>query len=198
MIKTQMGFWLPVMIVFVVVVSLIHHYLKGKRYRTWIYRIMFFAYCLSVLWVVLLSRHVQETRCVFGIPFSSYMKAHRDYIINCSVIPEESTAIIEKIRALFYSYNWIVLNVLLFVPYGFIVTKAFPANNKLLLLSYGLIGSTIIELMQLIFKLGCFDVDDIIHNAIGICIGYALALMLLRENMNGTTARENKNVNKSK
>ena len=120
MIKTQMGFWLPVMIVFVVVVSLIHHYLKGKRYKTWFYRIMFFAYCLAVLRVVLLSRHVQETRCVFGIPFSSYMKAHRDYIINCSVIPEESTAVIEKIRALFYSYNWTVLNILLFVPYGFL------------------------------------------------------------------------------
>ena len=67
-----------------------------------------------------------------------------------------------------------ILNVLLFVPVGFLAGCGFPGMTlkKVLLLGAGL--SIFIELLQLIFKKGFCETDDVIHNVVGCLIGYAL------------------------
>lgn len=69
-----------------------------------------------------------------------------------------------------------LLNVAMFVPFGYLV----PATNPRYLRKWsfammgGLIVSTVIEGCQMLFCLGQSDVDDIIANTLGAVIGYAL------------------------
>ena len=51
-------------------------------------------------------------------------------------------------------------NVIGFLPFGFFL----PA------LGFGL--SLLVESIQLVFKVGCFDVDDLILNTLGVLLGY--------------------------
>lgn len=67
----------------------------------------------------------------------------------------------------------IVGNVLAFSPFGFVLPIISPINGKffkVVLLSLEL--AIIIECVQLVFKVGIFDVDDIFMNTIGAVIGY--------------------------
>lgn len=69
----------------------------------------------------------------------------------------------------------IIGNVAAFLPYGFflpILSEKFRHTFKVFLLSFSL--SLTVELMQLIFKVGCFDVDDLLLNTIGGVIGYGI------------------------
>lgn len=83
--------------------------------------------------------------------------------------------------------NWnkeIVENILLFVPYSFLFLQAFtpihPWKSSILLT---VITTVFIEISQLLFWLGFFQVADIIHNIIGGIIGIALwrVTIMLRE-----------------
>lgn len=64
-------------------------------------------------------------------------------------------------------------NVLGFVPFGFFV----PILNKRLRKSIvitvlGFLMSLTVELIQLVTKVGCFDVDDLLLNTLGAFFGY--------------------------
>lgn len=74
----------------------------------------------------------------------------------------------------------VVGNVVVFIPYGcglpllFERLSSFP---RTVILSFA--TSLLAETMQLILRVGCFDVDDLLLNTIGGCIGY-LAYLLIR------------------
>lgn len=75
------------------------------------------------------------------------------------------------------NYNQIaeaILNVLLFMPLGFLAGAAI--RRKRLLKAVGLCCgiSVTIELLQLITKRGVCNIDDVIHNTLGCIIGYGL------------------------
>ena len=67
-----------------------------------------------------------------------------------------------------------ILNILLFVPIGFLAGCGLREMTfkKALLLGGGL--SVFIELLQFIFKKGFCETDDVIHNVLGCLIGYGL------------------------
>lgn len=67
-----------------------------------------------------------------------------------------------------------ILNVVLFVPVGFLLRCGFMGMTwkQALLTGCGL--SVAIELLQLVFKKGFCETDDIIHNVVGCLIGYGL------------------------
>lgn len=82
--------------------------------------------------------------------------------------------------------NWmslegIILNILLFVPFGYLLPliwhKADPWWRILLL---GFLASLIIELLQLVTRLGYADVDDLINNTLGAMIGWYCYRWLLK------------------
>lgn len=66
------------------------------------------------------------------------------------------------------------LNVLLFVPVGFLAGCGLRGMTlkKVLLLGGGL--SVFIELLQFLFNKGFCETDDVIHNVLGSVIGYGL------------------------
>ena len=69
------------------------------------------------------------------------------------------------------------LNVMLFVPLGFLVPSCLSAKirwtwMKVILLGLG--SSLAIETTQLITHLGWFDTSDLMHNTLGTVLGYGL------------------------
>ena len=62
-----------------------------------------------------------------------------------------------------------------FVPFGLflpILVKRVQSLGKTLLLGFDF--SLLVEIVQLFSKVGSFDVDDVILNTLGVCIGYVL------------------------
>ena len=67
-----------------------------------------------------------------------------------------------------------ILNVLLFVPVGFLAGYGVRGMTLKRVLLFGGGLSVFIELLQFIFKKGFCETDDVIHNLVGCIIGYAL------------------------
>ena len=68
----------------------------------------------------------------------------------------------------------IIMNVIMLVPLGFLIP--FFIEKKPII--FGAVCSLIIELVQLVTKRGYFEIDDIIHNTIGITIGFVCYKLL--------------------
>lgn len=75
-------------------------------------------------------------------------------------------------------YTNIVGNVIAFVPYGFllpIVTHRMRSGFVIVMSGFAL--SLTVELIQLVTKVGSFDVDDLLLNTLGALLGYLLFLI---------------------
>ncbi len=81
-----------------------------------------------------------------------------------------------------YGFKSMVLNifgnVFFFTPLGFFVPALYTFKNKgLWTFVISLMTTLSVEIIQLITKIGSFDVDDIILNTFGAVIGYYLYLV---------------------
>ena len=70
------------------------------------------------------------------------------------------------------SLKGMLLNILLFVPFGYLLPSLFPSKRWWQVILLGLVFSLTIELLQLITRLGYADVDDLINNTLGAAIGF--------------------------
>lgn len=95
-------------------------------------------YIFSILWVTLFSREPMTVRIFRGLFWEARM-----------------------------GYWWdIVLNILLFIPLGFLLgDKGWKA------ILYGFLLSAFIELIQYIAVLGYCEADDVLNNTIGAIVG---------------------------
>ena len=66
-----------------------------------------------------------------------------------------------------------ILNVVLFMPIGFLAGAALKKKHILNALIIGVGLSLFIEVIQLISKRGICNIDDVIHNTLGCAIGFA-------------------------
>lgn len=178
MIKTQASIYTLAIIVFEACIYFFEKYVRNKFQRQKCYRLAFGIYCVAVLWITLLSREPQTEKIAFLQPLRSYFSAYQAYLDNVRAATKGGiTSTLERIRCFLYGYNWLILNALLFIPYGILATMAFSKKRKALFF-YGILGSATIELTQYVFKLGCLDVDDLIQNVMGIGIGYLVTYSL--------------------
>ena len=65
----------------------------------------------------------------------------------------------------------IALNILLFIPLGFLIGRKQA-------IAIGLLLSAGIELTQFVFRLGVCELDDVLNNTIGASVGYLMATLL--------------------
>lgn len=73
----------------------------------------------------------------------------------------------------FAFYTNIFGNVLGFLPFGLMLPLIAPKmDNVFLTVLSGFLLSLGVEVIQLITKVGCFDVDDLILNTLGAFLGY--------------------------
>ncbi len=85
---------------------------------------------------------------------------------------------------LFWSYSveggtWEnLLNVVLFIPVGFLLYQSFKKIQLWAIVFAGFIFSVSIELMQLGFRKGFCEVDDVVHNTFGCIVGLCLSWLL--------------------
>jgi glycopeptide antibiotics resistance protein len=124
---------------------------------------VFAAYIIAVLYVTLFSRVVaDEGQGINLIPF------HFAYwIIRYATGP--------AYLGVFNPILGVYLNILLFVPFGYLIKVIKPATKtwKIVLAGFGF--SIGIECIQLIAKLGMFETDDLMTNTVGTYIGSRIA-----------------------
>ena len=68
-------------------------------------------------------------------------------------------------------------NILIFIPFGFFMPVACVRRNILATTIEAFFLSFAIEVIQLVTKVGCFDVDDLLLNTLGGVIGYIIFLI---------------------
>lgn len=70
---------------------------------------------------------------------------------------------------------YVVENVLLFIPYGFVCSWAFPwARNFFVCMLFGAATSVLVECLQLVTGRGFFQIDDILTNILGTIVGFLI------------------------
>lgn len=76
-------------------------------------------------------------------------------------------------------------NIIMLMPYGLLFPIAVRSRsvrrpNALFTILTGFGCSATIEVLQLLFKRGLFEFDDMIHNTLGVIIGYGLYFAVFR------------------
>ena len=70
-------------------------------------------------------------------------------------------------------------NMIAFLPWGILLPLVSEKARSFQVTIFGAF-STAIELMQLIFKCGLCEIDDILNNTLGACIGYGIIMIIGR------------------
>ncbi len=141
-----------------------------KRIQKTIYMILFVAYLILLFYLLFFSEKMGRTDAV------------EEYRYNLVLFREIKRfySVIDTQPKLF----WLNIpgNVLAFMPFGFLIPRLREKRTNVFLAGlFSLELSFLVELLQLIFKLGCFDVDDLLLNTVGGILGYLLYLVFRRE-----------------
>ena len=69
-------------------------------------------------------------------------------------------------------------NMVVFVPFGFILPEVWDQLNHWYTITFmGFLFSLFVETTQLVSRVGCFDVDDLLLNTVGALVGYCVFVM---------------------
>ena len=148
--------------------------LSPERFRS-VMRLLLPAYLLLNLYFTILMREPSKDRLVTLVPLRSYFAVLGWDIQTFSAVGQLlHGAWEEPIAFAFEPLIGIVQNLILFMPFGFLLYAVTdqPRTARILLFSFLL--SLAIELCQLFFRLGWFEVDDILHNVLGTYLGICL------------------------
>lgn len=64
-------------------------------------------------------------------------------------------------------------NVVAFMPFGFFLPILWPKSGRFLFVTFwSMMFSLVVETIQLVYKVGTFDVDDLFLNTLGGILGY--------------------------
>lgn len=72
----------------------------------------------------------------------------------------------------------IVGNIIFLIPLGLLLPKVFNRITQQHIFLMALFFCLLIELIQAYFKIGIFDIDDVLLNVLGVMVGYWLAVYL--------------------
>lgn len=134
-------------------------------------RILFVLYLVLALYIMFFSESLDREMI------------SDNYRYNLTLFKE-----IERFWSMRTTYGWHVTiinlagNVICFMPFGFLlptISRRKIFKNVIIVTMFAMLFSVFIETMQLLGKVGAFDVDDIFLNTIGGLLGYA-ALRITR------------------
>ena len=110
----------------------------------------------------------------FSEGYGRVAEAEREYRYNLVPFVEiRRFWIYREQLGVFALFTNLIGNVLGFIPYGFIlpvIHNGLRSGFLIILSGFGL--SLCVETIQLVTKVGCFDVDDLILNTLGAALGY--------------------------
>lgn len=163
-----MPMYIPTALSFVAIIgiALIESIVKNKKLLTAIEFVIFLLALIFVIYVTIIHRNHSESVKISIVPFYSFVMAKDEIEV----------------------YRLILFNVLMFVPFG--LTLPFllhrQKHNIILSLLFTFLISLSIELIQLIFHLGTFEIDDLIFNTLGSLsgmLGYYMYLLIMKFKM---------------
>ncbi|MFR9301618.1 MAG: VanZ family protein [Fenollaria massiliensis] len=145
--------------------------MKNKK----LIKILFSIYILFLILFVVLKFDGSFERIISL--HNSIIENEKDGLRNINLIPFRTMSSYLKNITEPYAFKNIAANIVIFIPLGFFISNKNPKNVfKALIICLGVILS--IELIQLFFKIGFFDVDDIILNFIGSLLGVFISLFV--------------------
>lgn len=145
--------------------------MKNKK----LIKILFSIYILFLILFVVLKFDGSFERIISL--HNSIIENEKDGLRNINLIPFRTMSPYLKNITEPYAFKNIIANILVFIPLGFFISNKNPKNVfKALIICLRVILS--IELIQLFFKIGFFDVDDIILNFIGSLLGVFISLFV--------------------
>lgn len=128
-------------------------------------------YVLFVLYILLLIYFL-----FFSEEYGRVATAEREYRYNLIPLVEIRRFWIYRRQLGFFAvFTNILGNVIGFLPFGFmlpVITDRVRGGFQIILAGFML--SLTVEIIQLITKVGCFDVDDLILNTLGVALGYLI------------------------
>ena len=137
---------------------------KLKKDITWI---------LFILYIIFLLSTIVYTKLTTG---TIYPKLNiKSNIVPFTSIIETITLLLTKTQGFYYMFDYLILDIILFIPLGLFLPILFPKTKKNK--NFILICLTISiskELLQLFLNVGMFNVDDIILNAAGAIISHII------------------------
>lgn len=131
---------------------------------------------IKIIWYIYITLLFLIVIIKFRGSFSELInKCNSDFIVGYNIIPFSTL----RIQLKHFSEGWarfnIFGNIIPFMPFGALLPIAYHKCNSLIkIFCIGFAFSLFAELFQLITRLGIFDVDDIILNIFGICLGYLI------------------------
>lgn len=143
-------------------IYILYFYPKWKE-KELIYHTFFYVYMMA-LFALTLSPFFTSLTSVFSHPFQPMM--------------------MEPFRDVVHGYKMadlqVFLNVLLFIPFGFLVPHIFKLKGKSVVV-YSFLLSTFIEMIQpMINSYRSSDITDVICNTLGGLVGYLLYKLALK------------------
>ena len=129
--------------------------------------LVFVVYVLGNLYFTLLSRTPGTETKLTLLPFQSYARMG-------GAVPAEAEEA-AGFAAMFLKgttpLDGIILNILLYVPLGYLLPRLFPKLKAWQVILIGLLCSAATEATQYLFKMDWCEMDDVIHNTLGAVIG---------------------------
>lgn len=145
--------WLLTILCLGIVIVLVLYWDNSRKLIT---RLILFEYLIFIFGLTVIYREESQERLYLLTPFWNYNIIYRN----------------RNLELLFE----VVMNVIWFIPVGFLFGTQLKTDSRkqswFVILLLGIGFSLGIELLQLLFKKGYFEVDDIIHNSVGCLIGY--------------------------
>ncbi len=132
-------------------------------------------YGLIILWYTLLSRKRGFQEIVRYRVFREYRNALARFYKYNSGNPIFAWRMTGTLREM-------LMNVLLFIPFGCLLQAAMPERRVRAIVLYGFVMSLAVEILQLLTLRGTFDLCDLINNPFGTLIGALLCKAILRGN----------------
>lgn len=142
---------------------------KLKKDITWI---------LFILYIIFLLSTIVYTKLTTGTIYPELnIKSN---IVPFTSIIETITLLLTKTQGFYYIFDYLILDIILFIPLGLFLPILFPKTKKIKnFILICLTISIIKELFQLLLNVGMFNIDDIILNLSGAIISYTIFKNLL-------------------
>lgn len=145
--------------------------MKNKK----LIKILFSIYILFLILFVVLKFDGSFERIISL--HNSIIENEKDGLRNINLIPFRTMSPYLKNITETYAFKNIVANIVIFIPLGFFISQI-KSKNVFKTLIICLCVILTIECIQLFFKIGFFDVDDIILNFIGSLLGVFISLFV--------------------
>lgn len=133
---------------------------KSKKRLRGLGKLLFILYIAFLLYFLIFSDWYGRT----GI--------RSDYSYNLILFKEINRFWEHRERLGWISWANLFGNVLIFLPFGFFMPMASRYRSFFLTVFYSFALSFLVEVFQLVTRVGSFDVDDLLLNTIGGIIGY--------------------------